>query len=217
MQTETMEQTVDTAGTEAKEQREPKQERQKQEGKREGKRAKGTIDWNPVKRDWNRGLSVAEIARIHNLETSTIYAQASRHKWTKRQVVLKSKIETVDPKEIAQKAVEKRIEKEIQAHAPAITNAVRERLNGWFEKVLLTSGKLQVQIDNMVEGRLEAEEIKTLSSSLETVDRIARRTFGLDAPSGSPVSVFSVSAPTITCPVIDVETIPEATPASVPQ
>jgi hypothetical protein len=210
MRTEESTEAIDTTATEAKEGKEPR-------GKREGKRAKGTIDWNPVKRDWNRGLAVAEIARIHNLETSTIYAQASRHKWTKRQVVLKSKIETVDPREIAQKAVEKRIEKEIQAHAPAISNAIRERLNGWFEKVLLTSGKLQVQIDNMVEGRLEVEEIKSLSSSLETVDRIARRTFGLDSPGQSTVSVFSVQSPAVLCPVIDVETIPATTPASSPQ
>lgn len=206
MQTETMEQTVDAGCTEAKEGKEPRE-----------KKAKGSIDWAPIRKAWSRGLPVAQIAKEHGVKEMTIYSQANRHRWPKREAVLKGKIATVDPKELAQKAVERSIEKAVTEQAPAINNAIREKLNAWFQRVLTTSDKLQSHIDSMADGRLEAEEVKTLSSSLETVDRIARRTFGLDAPSGSPVSVFSVSAPTISCPVIDVETIPEATPASSPQ
>ncbi len=206
MQTEDMEQTVDTTATEAKEGKEPTE-----------KKAKGTIDWAPIRKAWSRGLPVAQIAKEHGVKEMTIYSQANRHRWPKREAVLKGKIATVDPKELAQKAVEKSIEKAVMEQAPAINNAIKEKLNAWFQRVLTTSDKLQSHIDAMADGRLEAEEVKTLSSSLETVDRIARRTFGLDAPSGSPVSVFSVSAPTISCPVIDVEAIPETAPASSPQ
>jgi len=198
----TSESSVDTPATEKEAPREKRQ-----------RKAKGSIDWAPVKRDWNRGLAVAEIARMHGIETSTIYAQACRHKWTKRPVVLKSKIQRVDPNEVAKKAVEKQIQKEIDEKAPVIANAVKQRLNEWFEKVLRTSGKLQMHIENTVEGHCEVEEIKSLSSSLETVDRIARRTFGLDSPTGtSAVSVFSVSSPAILCPIIDVDSLPEANP-----
>jgi hypothetical protein len=206
MQTEDMEQSIDASCTEAKEGKEPRE-----------KKAKGTIDWAPIRKAWSRGLPVAQIAKEHGVKEMTIYSQANRHRWPKREAVLKGKIATVDPKELAQKAVEKSIEKAVMEQAPAINNAIKEKLNAWFQRVLTTSDKLQSHIDAMADGRLEAEEVKTLSSSLEVVDRIARRTFGLDGPAGSPVSVFSVSAPTITCPVIDVETVPETTSASVPQ
>jgi hypothetical protein len=203
MQTETMEQTVDARCTEAKEGNELR-----------GKKAKGSIDWAPIRKAWSRGLPVAQIAKEHGVKEMTIYSQANRHRWPKREAVLKGKIATVDPKELAQKAVERSIEKAVIEQAPAINNAIREKLNAWFQRVLTTSDKLQSHIDAMADGRLEVEEIKSLSSSLETVDRIARRTFGLDSPGQSPVSVFSVAAPTINCPVIDVETLPEATPSS---
>ena len=201
-----MEQTVDTAATEAKEGKEPRE-----------KKAKGSIDWAPIRKAWSRGLPVAQIAKEHGVKEMTIYSQANRHRWPKREAVLKGKIATVDPKELAQKAVERSIEKAVIEQAPAINNAIREKLNAWFQRVLTTSDKLQSHIDAMADGRLEAEEVKTLSSSLETVDRIARRTFGLDSPGQSPVSVFSVQSPAVLCPVIDVETIPEATPVSAPQ
>jgi transposase-like protein len=201
-----MEQSIDAAGTEAKEGKEPRE-----------KKAKGSIDWAPIRKAWSRGIPVAQIAKEHGVKEMTIYSQANRHRWPKREAVLKGKIATVDPKELAQKAVERSIEKAVMEQAPAINNAIREKLNAWFQRVLTTSDKLQSHIDAMADGRLEAEEVKTLSSSLETVDRIARRTFGLDSPAGSPVSVFSVQSPAISCPVIDVETIPEATPASSPQ
>lgn len=206
MKTEESTEPIDAAATEAKEGKEPRE-----------KKAKGSIDWAPIRKAWSRGLPVAQIAKEHGVKEMTIYSQANRHRWPKREAVLKGKIATVDPKELAQKAVEKSIEKAVMEQAPAINNAIKEKLNAWFQRVLTTSDKLQSHIDAMADGRLEAEEVKTLSSSLETVDRIARRTFGLDSPAGSPVSVFSVSAPTISCPVIDVEAIPETAPASSPQ
>lgn len=187
------------------------------EAKSRRKREKGSIDWAPIRKAWSRGIPVAQIAKEHDVKEMTIYSQANRHRWPKREAVLKGKIAVVDPKELAQKAVEKSIEKAVVDQMPAINKAVRERLNAWFERVLTTSDKLQTHIDGMADGRLEAEEVKTLSSSLETVDRIARRTFGLDSPTGtSAVSVFSVSSPAIPCPVIDVDSLPEATPARPP-
>lgn len=210
MQTETMEQTVDAAATEAKEGKEPR-------GEQRERRAKGSVDWAPIKRDWNNGVAVAEIREKYGIGLSSIYSQAKRHRWARRETIVKGRTVPVSAPAVAAKATEKAIEQAVSAHAPAINSIVREKLAAWFEKVLVTTDRLHKQVDAMSEGRLEVEEIKSLSSSLETVDRIARRTFGLDSPAGSPVSVFSVSAPTISCPVIDVETIPETTPASVPQ
>ena len=108
------------------------------------------------------------------------------------------------------------VQREVQLMAPALAAEARRKLNDWFERVLSTTEILHRQISDASSKRLEVEEIKSLSSSLETVDRIARRTFGLDSPTGSasPVSVFSVASPAIACPIIDVDTLPEATPAT---
>lgn len=206
MQTETMEQTVDTAGTEGESQREQK-----------GKREKGSIDWGPIRKDWNGGVSVAEISEKYGLSQSTIYSQAQRHRWPRREILAKGRVAPIKAEVVASKAVEKAIETTVAQQVPAINAVVREKLSAWFEKVLATADRLHSQVDMMSGGRLEVEEIKSLSSSLETIDRVSRRTFGLDSPAGSPVSVFSVASPAISCPVIDVETIPETTPASSPQ
>lgn len=201
-----MEQTVDTAATEAKEGKEPR-----------GKKEKGSIDWGAIKKRWNNGESVGEISQATGVKEATIYSHAMRYRWPKRQMLGGGRKTTIEAPALVEKAVEKAVETGVATQMPALNAAIREKLSAWFEKVLKTTDRLQSQIDSYADGRLEVEEIKTLSSSLETVDRIARRTFGLDSPAGSPVSVFSVSAPTISCPVIDVETIPEATPASAPQ
>lgn len=179
-----------------------------------GKKAKGSIDWAPIKRDYVNGVSVSQIAQRHSISENTIYSQARRFRWVKKKPELKGMLETVSPKEIAKKAVEKEVEKAIDEQRPVINSAVREQLNGWFQKILRTSDRLHEQIESAANVRLEVEEIKSLSSSLEVVDRIARRTFGLDSPNSHAVSVFSVSSPTISCPVIDVEALPVAPPVS---
>lgn len=206
MQTEQSKESVDTGRTEAETQRET-------EGKAKGRRDKGSIDWAPIKRDWNNGIAVAEIREKYGIGLSSIYSQAKRHRWTRRETIIRGKTVPVNPTAVAGKAVEKAIETTVSQQVPAIQQAVREKLNAWFQKVLVTTDRLHKQVDEMSEGRLEVEEIKSLSSSLETVDRVARRTFGLDSPAGSAVSVFSVSAPVVSCPVIDVEPIPETSSA----
>lgn len=203
MQTEGMEQTVDAAATEAEPQREQR-----------GKREKGSIDWGAIKKRWNNGESVGEISQATGVKEATIYSHAMRYRWPKRQMLGGGRKTTIEAPALVEKAVEKAVETGVATQMPALNAAIREKLAAWFEKVLKTTDRLQSQIDGYADGRLEVEEIKTLSSSLETVDRIARRTFGLDSPAGSPVSVFSVAAPTINCPVIDVETIPETTPST---
>lgn len=207
METEESKQAIDATRTEAKEQREA-------ERKTKGRREKGSIDWGPIRKDWNGGVSVAEISEKYGLSESTIYSQAQRHRWPKRDLLAKGRQAPINAPAVAAKAVEKAIESTVAQQVPAINAVVREKLAAWFEKVLATADRLHSQVDMMSGGRLEVEEIKSLASTLETIDRVSRRTFGLDSPAGSSVSVFSVSAPVVSCPVIDVEPLPESTPAS---
>lgn len=205
METEDGKQPIDAGPTEA--------EAQREEGKQPGRREKGSIDWGAIKKRWNNGESVGEISQATGVKEATVYSHAMRYRWPKRQMLYGGRKAEVKAPAMVEKAVEKAVEIGVTNQMPAINAAIREKLGQWFEKVLKTTDRLQSQIDSYADGRLEVEEIKSLSSSLETVDRIARRTFGLDSPSGSSVSVFSVAAPVVSCPVIDVEPIPEASSA----
>jgi len=210
MQTEDMEQSIDAGRTEAKEGRE-------QRGKRGSTVKRMDVDWMLVKRRWMSGEPAMQIAADMQIPYQTVYSHIRRSKWPKPEPKrVQQAVAPIVQKTVAQETREA-VQREVAQQAPAIAAETRRRLNEWFESVLRNAGMLQRQIEDASSRRCEVEELKTLSSSLETVDRIARRTFGLDAPAGSPVSVFSVSAPTISCPVIDVETIPEATPVSAPQ
>lgn len=202
------ESSVDTVSTEAKAPR----------GKQRLGNGKG-IDWGTVKRLWTSGMSVADIVSATGVKRGSIYSHAERFNWPTREEV-RASVATIAPDkvrlpDVALKHADELIKQTVALHAPAVNETVRKRLDEWFQKVLSTVSSLQRQIDAHAERRCEVEEIKSLSSSLEVVDRIARRTFGLDSPSGSaPVSVFSVSSPAIACPIIDIDTLPEATPAT---
>ena len=210
MQTEETQQSIDATVTEAKEGKEPR-------GKRGRTAKRMDVDWVMVKRRYLDGEPAMQIAEELGIPCQTVYSHIRRSKWPKP--APRAIAKTVAP--VLAKTVARQtqdiVKQEVTSQAPAIAAEARKKLNDWFGKVLRVTDTLHRQIEDASERRCEVEEIKSLASSLETVDRIARRTFGLDAPSGSPVSVFSVAAPTITCPVIDVETIPETTPASVPQ
>ena len=210
MQTEETQQTVDAGRTEAKDGKEPR-------GKRGRTAKRMDVDWVMVKRRYLDGEPAMQIAEELGIPCQTVYSHIRRSKWPKP--VPRAIAKTVAPvlaKTVAQQTQDI-VKQEVTSQAPAIAAEARKKLNDWFGKVLRVTDTLHRQIEDASERRCEVEEIKSLASSLETVDRIARRTFGLDSPSGSPVSVFSVQSPAVLCPVIDVETIPEATPASSPQ
>lgn len=205
---ETMEskESVDATRTEAKEEGETG-------GKAKGRTLKRMdVDWALVKRRWMSGEPAMQIASDMQIPYQTVYSHIRRSKWPKpKPKEVQQAMVPVVQKTVAQETKEA-VQREVMAQAPAIAAETRKRLNEWFEAVLRNAGMLQRQIEDASARRCEVEEVKSLASSLEVVDRVARRTFGLDSPAGSAVSVFSVAAPVVSCPVIDVEPIPESTP-----
>lgn len=199
---------VDTGPTEAAEQRE--------RGRTKGRTVKRLdIDWPLVKRRFQAGESMLQLAKELNVPANTIYSHIRRHRWNRVERAQAAKVIAPAVQKTVAQETEQIVKQEVSMQAPAIAAEARRRLNEWFAKVLKVTDTLHRQIEDAAERRCEVEEIKSLSSSLETVDRIARRTFGLDSPAGSTVSVFSVSAPVVSCPVIDVEPLPEASSANV--
>lgn len=208
MQTEQSTEPIDAGPTEA--------ETQKEEGKAKGRTVKRLdIDWPLVKRRFQAGESMLQLSKELNVPANTIYSHIRRHRWNRVERAQAARVIAPAVQKTVAQETEQIVKQEVSMQAPAIAAEARRRLNDWFAKVLKVTDTLHRQIEDAAERRCEVEEIKSLSSSLETVDRIARRTFGLDSPSGSSVSVFSVAAPVVSCPVIDVEALPEASSAGV--
>lgn len=222
--TEELREPIDATGTE-------KEEARGQEGEAKGKRPRAPrngADWRRIRQEWVQGYAIKEIAKAHGLSEGAIYSRASRLKWPKRAALIpegralakipdeprKPVVEI--PEKSVKEAAESAIAQAVQAQGMAIQAKVRERIEAWFGTVSTNANRLQEHITEKTVGNLEVEEIKSLSSSLASLHGTMRQVFGIDGPEGSRVAALITSTPAIACPVIDVESLPEAAPASTP-
>lgn len=166
--------------------------------KRKSPPPKGCTDWKRIRQEWQAGASPTVLAFRHGITYSSVYKRSVKEGWQRKEP------------ETASQAV-------IQSQASPVQSAVKERLGRHFIGVLDQVETLQQAIREHSSRRLEVEEIKSLSNSLDTVDRIARRTFGLDSPGGgSPGSLLATVAPAVLCPVVDVDPVPAPLPPAEP-
>ena len=160
--------------------------------------ARGETDWKRIRKEWESGASPGQIAYRHGITYSSISKKSKKEGWLRKELIA---------------APSQSSTQQVSQQAP-IQHAVKERLGRHFQTILSQVETLQRAIDEHSSRRLEVEEIKSLSQSLDLVDRIARRTFGLDSPGGgSPGSLLATVAPAVLCPVIEAEPVP---PASLP-
>jgi hypothetical protein len=173
-------------------------------------------NWTAIKRCWTAGEPVLDIASRFDLPASSIYVQASRFKWPKRRDIQAAPVINLGPNltSIA-RITEAALPQIIAQQHSAISAAVKERIRIWFDKTLVAADGLHAQVTSKINGRLDVEEVKSLASSLEVIDRVARRTFGLDSPAGtSAVSGLSViTQPWSGSAIIDVTPEPAQLPA----
>ena len=156
--------------------------------------ARGETPWGRIRKEWEAGASPSAIAYRYGITYSTLWKRSKRDDWKREATSLQPPAESSQGQQVQQ-----------SAEIP-IKGVIRERLGRHFQQVLNQVEILQQGIGEHSSRRLEVEEIKSLSQSLDLVDRIARRTFGLDGPSGgSPGSLLATVAPAVLCPVIEAE------------
>jgi hypothetical protein len=157
------------------------------------------MPWGRIQREWEAGGSPSAIAHRHGTTYSNLWKRAKKYGWQRK------------PDAAIEPAGSRQSLPAQQSPENSIRGAVRERLGRHFTRVLDEVEILQRGIGEHSSRRLEVEEIKSLAQSLDLVDRIARRTFGLDGPSGgSPGSLLATVAPAVLCPVVEVESAPPA-------
>ena len=181
-------------------------------------------NWIAIKRCWTAGEPVLDIASRFDLPPSSIYVQASRAKWPKRRDIQAAPVINLGPNltSIA-RITEAALPQIIAQQHSAISAEVKARIRLWFDKTLTAADGLHAQVTSKIQGRLDVEEVKSLASSLEVIDRVARRTFGLDSPGSQGAGVAGlalVSQPWSGSAVIDVTPEPAArleAPGSAPE
>ncbi len=178
-------------------------------------------NWAAIKKCWNAGEAVADISLRHNVGIQQIYQHASEGKWTRRRDMADAEQKPVMPSSAAIARTTETALPQIIAQQHAFVSAeVKRRINAWFDKTLSTADGLHDEIISKVRRIHDVEEIKSLAGSLELVDRVARRTFGLDSP-GSQSSGISglalVAQPWSGSAVIDVTPEPAQLPPALPE
>ena len=176
------------------------------------KRAK--YNWTGIKKAWVSGESVVDIGVRYNLPASAIYSKASISGWPRRRDLLQAmpKPETPSLTAIA-RTTETLIPQIVAQQHNVISAEVRNRIKAWFDKTLKACNGLHEQLDRKTKRNLDVEEIKSLAGSLELIDRVARRTFGLDSPGSQGAGVAGlalVSQPWSGSAIIDVTPEPVA-------
>ena len=210
------ESSVDTTLTEAKAQKEKAKRLRLDSG-----------TWRLIKRLYQEGQSIRLIAEAYGVTESAIYSKATRQDWPRRSVTIAAGkerarvIETPKPEAVkvpekaVAEAVKEAVQAQVQAQVPALQAKVRERIETWFNVVTSNANRLQEHITDKTCGPLEVEEIKSLSSSLSSLHGTMRQVFGLDGADGCKVAAMITASPAIACPIIDIDSLPEATPATV--
>jgi hypothetical protein len=126
--------------------------------------------WQQIKGGYATGIGLREIARNMNVPEGTVLARAKREGWTRqietaKQAVGLSQSNAITPLQSVAAVMQERGER------------YRERIAGVSERVV---------------GHVEAmhpDEILTRSAQFEKIDKIARRTFGLNEATSSQGSL----------------------------
>lgn len=116
------------------------------------------VDWEQLKLLYAKGLSFSEIAKEHNLNPSAVRVYASRHGW-KESVTLAN-----------------------QSLHQSVCLSLKDRGKVWAGKVGDIIENYLIQVDRKGHKKLGTKDLCALTNALETLDKIGRRTFELDAP-----------------------------------
>lgn len=171
-------------------------------------------DWTGIRQDYcQKALSVKELAVKYGVNPHTIYKRSVREQWPIPKRVVKDRINR-----IAKLSVSQKVRETMQKVTPALEGAIRE----WQERTIGLAGVAREKVAEKLSGELEAEELKTVVSALDTADRVGRRSLGLDKESaGAPAGAGTIlhmrlellglaGSPLPTGPTVEIQALTES-------
>lgn len=170
-------------------------------------------DWTGIRQDYcQNALSVKELAVKYGVNPHTIYKRSVREQWPIPKRVVKDRINR-----IAKLSVSQKVRETMQKVTPALEQAVKE----WQERTIGLAGVAREKVAEKLSGELEAEELKTVASTLDVVDRVGRRSLGLDKETSGSSPVGAVlhmrlellglaGSPLPTGPTVEIQALTES-------
>jgi len=168
-------------------------------------------NWPEAYSLWVAGEPIARIVEATGISESSLRTKASRANWPQRQLFNAQRVAAKEIPKIIERHMEATVKEEVAKAAVGIPRVLQEKIAEHFDRVLKTVKALHGQINDNASKRCEVEEIKSLSSSLDTLDRISRRTFGLDSTDGTKAASLVASSVTrVDCPIVEADVVSEA-------
>lgn len=127
------------------------------------------VDWDALKTLYIKGASFAEIAKRSGISAVAVRAHASRYKWKEAVAAASTALQQ------------------------SVTLTWAERGQHWANRVGDVVEKHLAHIERAEPGSMKARDFESLLRVLETLDKIGRRTFGLDSHSASSALALQVN------------------------
>ncbi len=181
-------------------------------------------DWPEIQKAWLTGESTEEIAIRFGTTPESIRSKAYQQRWPPKPSDTPEPLHTMNAQRQAsiahtrvKEAAKSAVISEVRRLGPSIPAILKAEMASYLRSALDTTHALHRKVDAKIEGIEDIEEIQRLASTFETVDRIARRTFGFDGPNGQHVTSNAncIAEPWSGSAVIDVTPEPAQLPAVV--
>jgi hypothetical protein len=129
-------------------------------------------DWPAIKMLFVTGKTHAELADATGIKIGTIFSRSSREEWDKDRKRVQ---------EIASQSAEK---------AQVLLASMPERALNWRERVVAVADKSMRVLETEQPATLK--EVTGLTAALDHVDKVARRSYGLDDEAGKGNTIVNL-------------------------
>lgn len=180
---------------------------------------KPRTDWADIRNAWIAGDSVEDICTQFGTTRNSVYSRSRSDDWPERvgqpvkplAAMTKDRQEKLAHTQVRQ-AAKSVVLSEIRNLGQEVPAIIKEQIKEHFAATLHTTRQIHRKVDAKVDEADEVEDLRSLSSTLETIDRVARRTFGLDSPDGRNLGALVSCATSVSCPALGgsvIDVVPE--------
>lgn len=155
-------------------------------------------DYGEIRALFVKGFTLKDLAQRYGLKYESLRSRSSRERWAHTVAVARHTV------------------------AQGVNMALRERATGWVGKIDSYVNRHLEHLATLDPSATDPKTLKTLVETAEIVDRMARRTYGLDeqnTPGATHLHVHAAAPPVATdgladCRVIDLTPVKQAEPVS---
>lgn len=132
--------------------------------------------WDEVRKDFVRGMTVAELAEKYKITDNSIYQRSWKEDW---KALIKH------AKEQAHKAIEEIIEQQ----KLIVSQTLQDEVDRWQNKIKEVNGQILAKVEELLPGVDKMDAAQKAAGAVAQLDATVRRAMGLDDRSVDGVRV----------------------------